>query len=285
MSTFNQALLASVAGNIGAASYTKIANIQEGGQLGAGPRILQLDAATPLIFNPAIIVLLSAPTMWSNNAVAKKTLKALFELHAKSVSGIGFGYTLNFAESLVGHDGQNMSMPTNSQRTAVNPSFTWVEGPGQIVWNLHYKWITDIQHPDTQVSRLSATLNANTIPAWLLSTVSASFMAIQPDPTGLPDRIIDAAVYTGVIPTETGDNGMKRDINSAEAPERTISYRAIVQHNDNTRELGRIVMQSLNAHKPDFQRATTYSGIESSISDLGMSKEVEDALRDYQLLT
>lgn len=278
------ALLTSKAAELGAVSFGSVANIQSGAQLGVGPRIMSIDAATPLVFNPAMIILLQAPTMWDNTPTAKQVLKALMEMHAKSVSGISFGYTLNFSETLNGHDGQQLSMPTNSQRTAVNPSFTWPEIIGNVVWNLHYKWIMDIQHPDTQVSQLSATLEDGNVPSWLLTTISASFIAIQPDPTGLPDRIIDAAVYTGVMPTETGDLGIKREINSAEHPERTIAYKAIVQHNDNTRELGRLVLKSLNLHKPDFQKATTFTQVESSLNNAGLSKEVSDALADFKIM-
>lgn len=284
MTAMTNALLANEAANLGAARFANVANIQEGGQLGIGPRILQIDAATPLVLNPAIIVLLSAPTMWDKYESAKKTLKALFEMHAKSVSGIDFGYTLNFSDILVGHDGQHMSMPTSSTRTAAAPSFTWPEIYGNVVWNLHYKWITEIQHPDTQMSQLSAAFDEGEVPAWLMSTFSASFIAIQPDPTGIPDRIIDAAVYTAVIPTETGNLGLKRDIGSTESPERSIAYKALVQHNDNTRELGRLVLQSMNAHKPDFQRATTYSAVDTGLQGTGVDKEVQDALRDFQLL-
>ena len=285
MSQFNNALLFNQAAQLGATHFGNVANVQDGAQNGIGPRILQIDAVTPLIFNPAIIVLLTAPTMWDQYPLAKQTLKALMEMHAKSVTGISFGYTMNFAETPSGHDGQQLPMPTNTQRTAVSPSFTWPELYGNIVWNLHYKWLTDIQHPDTQVSHLSANFSDENIPPWLLSTISASFIAIQPDPTGIPDRIIDAAVYTAVMPTETGDLGIKREINSAESPDRSVTYKSIVQHNSNTRELGRLVLKAMNAHKPDFQKATTYSGVEASMQNTGLDKEVQEAMRDFQLLT
>lgn len=286
MATFNEALLANKAAEVGAASFLNISNIQEGAQNGAGPRIPKLDAATPLVLNNAIIVLLSAPTMWDPYPMATQSLKALFEQHAKSVTGIDFGYTLNFNDTQNGHDGQSLSMPTHSQRTPVSPAFTWPEIYGNLVWNLHYKWIMDIQHPDTQVSQLSSQFSEDQVPPWILSAISASFIAIQPDPTGIYDRIIDAAVYTAVMPTETGNLGIKREIGGTpETPERSITYKALVQHNDNTRELGRLVMKSLNIHKPDFQRATTYTGVDDSLASLGLSKEVEEALRDNQLLT
>ena len=86
------------------------------------------------------------------------------------------------------------------------------------------------------------------------------------------------------MPTETGDNGFKREINSAEHPERTINYKALVQHNDNTRELGRLILQSLNIHKPDYQKATTYESVETSLQGSGIDKEVKDALQDFKIL-
>lgn len=285
MSTFNEALLYNQAEQFGAPRFSSMANIEAGAQNGIGPRIPRLDAATPLIFNNSIIVMLSAPSMWDNYPELQRQLKALYELHARSVSNIDFGYTLDFHEQAMSHDGQQLPMPTTSKRTAVGPTFTWGEQHGNIVWNIHAKWISDVQNPDTQVSQLSSQMADDEIPPWLLSTISASFIAVLPDPTGIPDRIIDAAVYTAVMPTETGMIGFKREIGGAgESPERSVTYKGIVQHNDNTRELGRLVMAARNLHKVDYRTATTYAGVDDTLSGMGLSKEVEDAMRDFKLM-
>jgi hypothetical protein len=282
----NDALLFNQAATIGGSTFGAYANIAEGAQNGLGPHILKMDAASPLIFNNAIIVMLSGPGMWNQYPEALQALKAIWERHARSWSGIDFGYTLDFHDQNNSNDGQQLSMPTSSKRTPVNPQMTSPELAGNLVWNLHYKWICDIQNPDTQASQLSSQFGDDEVPQWILSTISASILIIQPDPTMIPDRIIDAAVITNMMPTETGNIGWKKDIGSSgESPERQITYKGLIQHNQNTRELGRLVMRAQQMHKPDWTRATTFAGVDSSLSQLGLEKEVQDALRDFQIMT
>lgn len=286
-------------GNTTTAKYKGyVADIGASGQMGIGPRIMNLDGATPQIFPPAVIVMLQTPTMWMNvgsngtKNIRGKMLKNLWEQHARSISGIDFGYTLNTADSLVGQDGQNLSMPTNTQRTPVSPNVTWVELYGNLVWNFHYMWLMDINHPDTQNSYLSAIKAATAtnasddylqeLPPWVVSTFSCSFMAIQPDPYGTYDRILDAALYTACFPTETGQIGMKKEVNVHEQMERSIPYKAIVQHNDNTREVGALILKAINFHKPDFQRATTLATIDGTLNDAGINRATAEAVTAFK---
>ena len=272
-----------------------MANIERGGQMsGIGPRIMNLDAATPQIFPPAVVVMLQTPTMWraigDQKNIRGKILKSLWETHARSISNIDFGYTINTQDSLVGQDSQNLSMPTNTQRSAVSPSVTWVEIYGNLVWNFHYMWLMDMNHPDTQNSYISSIMSQNRsdesylaeLPPWVVSTFSCSFMAIQPDPYGTYDRILDAALYTACFPTETGMLGIKKEVNVHEQMERTIGYKAIVMHNDNTREVGALLLKALNFHKPDYQRATTLATIDGNLNDTGANRHAAEALEAYK---
>lgn len=264
-----------------------VANPQEGGQFGFGPRIMQLDAGSPLILNPCIIVITQLPRMFDRNPEWQKTFKSSFELDAKSITGIDFEYNVQEATSLVGHDGQNLSMPTMTQRSPVNPTASWTEKYGNIVFGLHYLWILGIQHPDTQCSFMSAMAeledggNINNVPPWLITTFSMSFMAIQPDPTGLYNRAVDAAFYTAVWPTGTGMIGFKKEINSVEQPERQINYKGLVQHNDNTREVGSYLMKMLNFYKVNMQRATTTAGVDAKIDYSGLKRAQNDMNQAY----
>src|SRR5574344_2858757 len=147
--------------NFGGPSCGNVGNIQQGGQIGLGPRIMQMDGGTPLPFNAATIVMLQPPTMWDSFPELQSALKALFELHARGVDGIDFGYTEEFSDVLVGHDGQSASMPTVTKRTAVSPSFTWDEIYGNLVWNIHKLWLTHINHPDTTCSLLSSIMDSS----------------------------------------------------------------------------------------------------------------------------
>ena len=235
-------------------SRAGIANMISGGQLGNIIRFTDLDAATPLVFNPAVIVVTHVPGMWKEYPKMQEMLKSLVETHAKSITGIDFGYQMETQDTPVGHDGQTQKVPTRSTRSQISPSMTFQEVTGNLIWNLVRMWICDMQHPDTNASKLSAQLSARQLPAWLMSAYSMSMVAIQFDPTGHYDRIVDAAFYTNMFPTDTTELGIQRTINTSEIKERTIPFTGIVQHNENTKELGYHIAKMLQLHKinPEF---------------------------------
>lgn len=84
---------------------------------------------------------------------------------------------------------------------------------------------------------MAAQLDEADVPPTSCSTYSMAMCAIQFDPTMLP---IGSSMLRSTRPcsTETGDIGFERQIGQAKSPERSITYKAVVQHNDNTRELG-----------------------------------------------
>lgn len=267
---------------LGTAGRTGVANMIRGGQLGTGIRFPNIDAASPLVFNPAVIVVTHVPAMWNEYPKLQEMLKSLVETHAKSITGIDFGYQMETADTIVGHDGQTQKVPTRSTRTQISPSMTFQEISGNLVWNLFRMWISDMQHPDTNFSKLSAQIDGGVIPPWLMSSYSMSMVAIQFDPTGLPDRIIDAAFYTNLFPTDTTELGIQRTLGTSEIKERTIPFTGIVQHNENTRELGYHIAKMLNLHKIAYDFALPgLSGkvlpadgsISKTISKLGLYDE------------
>ena len=248
-------LLENVTG-LGVQANTQVANVTHSGQLGTGIRITKLDGATPLVFNPVIPVVLTVPTMWNLFPEKQEMLRALMETHAKQITGIDFSYSLETTDTNVGHDGQTLKTPTTSKRSGVNPSATFVEYTCNIVYNFFRDWIFDIQHPDSMSSILPAMgLTGNDMPGWTLNAYSMSMLFIQYDPTGLPDRIVDAFVIVGMFPTEIGEEGFQRVIGSAETKERNINFTGVVQHNNNTRELGVNVAKLIALHRINYNYA------------------------------
>jgi len=235
-----------------------VANLIEGGQLGYGFKAGAFDAATPLAFPPATIVVLQTPMMWDDEnledgGVLAATVKAMFECHAKAVTGIDVNYTLDSGDQPVGHDGQNFKVPTQSKRTEVNPSFTWPEVTGNLVWNIILRWIWDIQDPDTNAGL--EFMQGSPLP-YTMSAYSLTFMAIQFDQTMHPDRIIDAAIYCNVFPQSTGEMGIQRTIGTTEVKERAITFNAYLMHNKYTKYLGREIAYQLNLRSETYQVAT-----------------------------
>ena len=245
--------------------------------LGAGINAPMLDVATPCTFTPAVIVVTSVPAMYApggNLNAMGLLIKNLFETHAKAVSGIDFGYTLGTdTAALVGHDSQTFAVPTKTTRSAVNPSFTFTELSGNLVWNAMKRWIWDIQHPDTNASMAQVNFPG----AWTMSAYAASFMVIQFDPTMRPDRIIDAAHFCNVYPTETGTIGFERTIGTVKPLERSINFTGIVQHNTQTKALGIKIAEKLKLHVHNYDSVNPHKQeIDDNLNLLGCEFEMAD---------
>lgn len=251
----SDALLEKVVG-LGSHLQGTVANVSRSGQNGTGVRITKLDGATPLVFNPVIPVVLTVPTMWNKFPQKQEILRALMETHARNITGIDFSYSLETSQVQIGHDGQQMDAPTKTTRSQVNPSATFTEYTGNIIYKFFQDWMFDIQHPDTNASALPAmgVMDEN-MPGWTMSAYSMSMLFIQPDPTGLPDRIIDAFVICNMFPKDMGEIGFQRQLGTTETKERSINFTGIVQHNNNTKELGIRVMKMLGLHRINYNNA------------------------------
>lgn len=262
------------------------ANIVKGGQLGAGFNTLNLDAATPLTFSPTVLVVLQTPEMYSNDkdkVDVGKTLKALIETHSKQVTGIDFGYTLEVADQPFGHDGQNIQVPTQTKRSAVNPSFVFHELRGNLIWNLFNRWVRDIQDPDTNASM--ARLNVSDTPLEFVSSAySMTMIAIQFDPTMINKRIIDAAIYTNMFPTDPGGQiGFERTIGQTKVMERTVTFSAIVLHNDYTRKLGAQLAESMKIGQYAYDDAkVTPNSLADGLDQSGLATEIDAILNSSE---
>lgn len=251
----SDALLEKVVG-LGSHLQGTVANVSRSGQNGTGVRITKLDGATPLVFNPVIPVVLTVPTMWNKFTQKQEILRALMETHAKNITGIDFSYALETNQVQIGHDGQQMDYPTKTTRSQVNPSATFTEYTGNIIYKFFQDWMFDIQHPDTNSSALPAMgVMDEDMPSWTMSAYSMSMLFIQPDPTGLPDRIIDAFVICNMFPKDIGEIGFQRQLGTTESKERSVNFTGIIQHNNNTKELGIRVMKMLGLHRINYNNA------------------------------
>lgn len=239
-------------------------NLIEGSQLGSGIQITRMDAATPLVFNPAVVLLTSAPTMWDNNPYAQRMLKSMVETSAKSITGIEPNYTLETAQTPVGWDGQELKVPTRTTRAPVDPVFTWGEVTGNLVWNMIRKWIWDIQHPDTNASLMSATIGDGAMSPFVMSSFSMSIVVIQYDMTMRPENIIDAFYISNMFPTTTGDMGVERTHGTSKPMERSIPFTGLMQHNPNTKWLGQELATLHQFHKVNYDKAIAGPGVPAS---------------------
>ena len=254
-----------------------VANLLQGAQLGLGFKAGAFDAATPLAFPPAVIVVMQTPSMYKDLPVLAQTIKAMFECHAKSVTGIDVSYTVESSGQPVGHDGQELVVPTKTKRTAPSPTFVWPEVLGNLVWNIIKRWCWDMNDPDTNAGM---EFLDNPDP-YTLSSYALSFMSIQFDQTMIPDRIIDGAFFTNVFPQGTNELGMKREIGQTAVQERSITFNAYQIHNNKTREIAIALATEMSLRNNNYiSAAPKASKVDGLIKDNGLIEDLKNLQAD-----
>lgn len=234
-----------------------IANLELAGQTGYSLKPGMLDAATPLVLPPAVIYVTQTPHMWDiyeDDQALARVVKSMFETHAKSVTGIDIGYTLESAEQPVGLDGQQMSAPTVSKRNAVNPNFTWGEVTGNLIYRVIQTWLWDVCDPDTQISM--ARLDVGDLIPFTMSAYALSFIALQFDQTMDYNRLLGAIYITNVYPQGTNEYGLKREIGQASTQDRSISFNGLAIENSYIYGLGKRIGKLL-AYRDGYASAVT----------------------------
>lgn len=271
------------AGRIAATPESSIANLTEGAQLGLGSHLATLDAATPLTLNMAVPIVLHTPGMFNDLPHFNDVLKALVEKHAKSITGIDFEYQLEGQATPVGHDGQQLYMPTRSMRSQVTPQFTWQEVQGNLVWNFIRNWITMMRDPDTQASMSAAISQGVEASPQLMSSFSMDVLFIQFDATMRPENIIDGFIVSSMWPQQTGMLGAQREPGQVMMAERSVSFYGIVQHNINTKRVAQQIAEVIGMHRVNYDVATPVANqIANRLLDKGVQQEVSEAVNDYQ---
>lgn len=284
MSVLQNALLHNVA-NIANNPQATIADITKGGQLGVGPRLPRIDAATPLVFAPAVPVITHIPTMFNAVPEMKGILKALVERHSKTITGVDFGYEMDEGSAFTLADGQEAKVPTKNKRTQIAPNMTFSELPGNLVWNFFRQWMNMISSPDTHFSSLASMTGDEGMDPFVYSFFSMDLLLISFDPTMLPKNIIDAVFITTMYPKTTGQLGIKREIATSETPERSIDFNGIVQHNSNVYKAAVAVAEVLQLHRGNFQLAPPVATeIESNAQNLGIQQEAREILSEFKLI-
>ena len=259
-----------------------VANTSVGGQLGLGLGPANLDAASPIVFPPVVPIVVHLPKMYDDNTNMLFIMKNMVECYSKSISGIGLNYTVDFDETPVGHDGQNMSYPKKTKRASVSPSIAYQELIGNPFWNVHRKWITDFSDPDTNYSYIGLAETLQIVP----SDYSMSVLFIQFDLTARPDNIIDAFIISNMFPQETGELGSEKNIAESRGIERSVTYTGLIHHNDTIRTMAKEVAEAMNVHTIKYfkDNVTVQFGIEGhvdkGIQESGLAQEITDYLAD-----
>jgi hypothetical protein len=275
------------AGRLGSLDGSAVANLPEGAQLGIGPHLTQLDVATPLVMGGTFPFVLQSPTMFSLSPQLQNFdsfLKVLIERGAKSITGIDFEKSIDAQQVNIGNDGQMLNMPTTARRSQVNPQFTWNELTGNVIFNFFGTYLDLIKHPDTQASMVGI-LESGEIDPQLVSSFTFDTLFIQYDTTMRARNILDAYIITAMWPDRTGMAGYERTIAESKLIERSIPFHGILQHNDNTRRVGRNVAELVQIHRADYNRAKPVAEtIAENLANMGIQKEVTDIMDQFTVV-
>jgi hypothetical protein len=270
--------------NVVAGPTGTVANIiKNGGQLGLGPHLTNIDSSTPLAFPPVVPVVTHIPTMLKKFENVPATLKMLIERHTKSITGIDFGYELEEGAGFTLPDSQEVKTFTKNKRTAISPNMVFPELNGNLVWNLFRFYLSLMNDADTHGSKLAALLTDEEIDPMVFSYFTMDILFIQFDVTMLPQNIIDAVFVTTMWPKNTGNIGMQKEVGTVQVQERSIDFNGVLQHNKNTYLAGVAIAEMLSLHKANFDFANPIAtAIEDESTHMGMQQEIEEIMNEFK---
>lgn len=273
-------------GVFGASPSSYIANLADGGQLGFGPLLPNLDANTPPVFLPLQLVVTHVPTIFKYIPNGIEIFKALFETHLVSLTGLDFTYSMDVDGTPVGRDGQMMNVPTKQMRSQISPVAMWPEKIGNVVFNFGRVWMDAMHDVDTQASSMAGIIPTGTaLPPLVASMYAADIMLIQYDSTYRPENIIDAFALTNFFPTEIGSPDYQLNATETHRPDRNFTFTCIVQHNRNTVNVAKSLATLTNLHQINYQDALPIAqSIESELSGEGMQYQVAEYLSQFRNL-
>jgi hypothetical protein len=226
------------------AKYIKqpILDLTMGGQHGWSPVLKEWISNQAYVRRQLIPILLEAPEFFkfmdagdgANKWVA--TLRALVELHPRTIEGFSAGLTVELDEHPVGGGGEMQQEFTDVKRARSEPVFTFTEKYGMPIQAFLYNWITyGLMDPETKTAMVGtlegSNGNADSYPPNMLASwYSMTMMFIEPDPTHR--KVQKAWITTNMFPKGTGEIIGKRDLTTAsEVLNLNVEFTGVSQYN------------------------------------------------------
>jgi hypothetical protein len=219
-----------------------------GGQNGFAPVLSEWVSNAAYVRRNLIPIVLEAPKFFQSMPDPEKwvqTLKALIELHPKSIEGFNAGLKVEFDEHDVGGGGEKQQEITDVKRDRTEPTFTFIEKAGMPIQTFLYYWIVyGMMDPDAKVAMVG-TLDANRptdlLPDWYTMTC----LFIEPDPTHR--KVMKSWITTNMMPKGTGDIIGKRDLTAAsELLTLNVEFTGISQFNLGTNAMAQKILDNIN---------------------------------------
>lgn len=252
-----------------------------GGQLGYAPNIAEWNSNQAYVKRQLIVVLLEAPKFFQYMPEPQKwidTLKAMLEVHARTVEGLNAGITLDFDEHPVGGGGEMQQEVIDSKRARSEPTMTIVDKYGMPFQTFLYQYITyGIMDPDTKFALMN-TLSGNKPDDMLADMFTFSALFMEPDPSHR--RVTKSWVGVNIMFKGTGEITGKRDLTSAlEISTLSLELTGIYQFNLGTNQFAQTILDNINMTNANpYLRSSPVSQVSADVlaSGTGYKKNVED---------
>lgn len=252
-----------------------------GGQLGYAPNIAEWNSNQAYVKRQLIVVLLEAPKFFQYMPEPQKwvdTLKAMLEVHARTIEGLNAGITLEFDEHPVGGGGEMHQEVTDSKRARSEPTMTIVDKYGMPFQTFLYQYITyGVMDPDTKFALMN-TLAGNKPDDMLadMFTFSAAFM----EPDANHRRVLKSWIGVNIMFKGTGEITGKRDLTTAlEISTLSLELTGIYQFNLGTNQFCQTILDGINMTNANpYLREAAITAVSPDVlaSGTGYKKNIED---------
>lgn len=187
-----------------------------GGQLGLAPDLRYWVNNANYVQRNLIPIVVEAPRFFNNLVNKEKwidALRAMMELHPRTIEGLNSTLTVDVDSTPVGGAGEIQQEFTNVTRARSEPAFTWDEKYGRPFSTLLENWITQgMMDPATKIANIG-TLDGIRPTDMLPDQYAMTMMFIEPDP--MHRHVIKSWLVTNMFPMGSGDITGRRDLTSA----------------------------------------------------------------------
>lgn len=247
-----------------------VTNLEQPTGGGYGPDFRYYHAATDYTRRPCIAFLLEAPNFFKDtNDPARWTgaLKALIELHPRTIDGIDFTLEVEHVETPFGGSNEQMQTLAKVRRARSVPVFSWVEKLGMPVakfWNNFI--IYGMGNPESNVAGVIS--KGGITPAASYPDYNTfSVLFVEPDPT--ERYCLNSVLMTNMQPTGQGpEMRMSRDITATpENVTHSLTFTGIQQVGRGVDKLGQMFLDRASQVGLDLNtRPAFLSDVEADVS-------------------
>lgn len=261
-------------------------DLKYGGQQGWAPNLTQWQSNQAYVSRPLSCILLEAPKMFTVMPDSPKwisCLKALFELHARSIDGMNAGLKVDTDEHPINGSGEQQQEVVNVTRERSQPKFTFVEKYGRPIQTLLEYWIRYGMMDENSKHALLGTMGRQEVQDLLADWYSATCLFFVTDP--LHRKIDKAWITSNMFPLSNGDITAKRDLTAAQdILTLDIEFSGISQYGLGVSQFAQSILDNINALNADYFMSPAFvnriSPDVEAVNTAGLKQNIENTGRN-----